>query len=307
MSEKLKVVYWSKSQKKNFHKQVSLKKFNGDREKAQEFLNNWKKEQRAKEEGNTLDVVPKDEEKEKPDVEENPPNVDAIVPNVEELKDNAEMPKVQYTKFHLDIPDLKRTGGSTVIYGSSKAGKTAQAIDIIQRYYDGKDMIVIVVSPSIHDGVYDRLRNKKYIKLDRWDDTMIKMIHRIQQKTKNKYAFLIYIDDCILEKLSPQILQLLLVMRNSKISTLLNLQSPTLLSRNGRNNGNNFIFKAFNNDEGREDAIRYFLGSFEPFYSIKKMDTKVKLYKELTRNYNYIYLNALDGIVTFHKADPYKG
>lgn len=300
-NETARLVYWSKTKKKNIHKSVALKKFGGDKEKAMKFLNEWKEEQIKKEQ------TSKPEDKITPTtINEKKQPESAILETVKVpeviAEDKKPMPEIPFTKFELESPDLKKDAFSTVIYGSSKAGKTTQAMEIIDKYFGESFVIVLVFSPNIHSPVYKPLKGDKYIKLDRWDDQIIRDIHKIQKKTKNKYTFLIVIDDCILEKLSPQILQLLLVLRNSKINTLLNLQSVTLLSRNGRNNGNNFIFKHFNNDEVIEDAMKYFLGSYEPFYGLK-MEQKIKLYKEAVKDYGFVYLNALDGIVTFHRPE----
>jgi hypothetical protein len=285
-------LYWSKSKKKNITKSVALKKFNGDEVKAKEFLDKWKEEQKANDE--------KEINKQSPEMKT---EIDDLPPIVEETKIEGvkvEMPVITHTKFILNMPNLKEDACSTVIYGSSKAGKTTQAMKLMEDYFGEKFVIRLVFSPNIHSKVYAPLKDKDYIKIDRWDDQIIKDIHKIQKKTKNKYCFLVCIDDCILEKLSPQILQLLLVLRNSKINTLLNLQSVTLLSRNGRNNGNNFIFKNFNNDEVITDAMNYFLGSYQPFYKLP-MEDKIRLYKEVTKDYGFCYLNALDGLVSFHK------
>lgn len=290
----LKTFYWSKVHKKNIQKQVSLKKFNGDEEKARQFLKEWK------EEGIKKDAEEfagrKGSNVEEPNKEE-PLNVEQKEENVEETK----KPKITYTKFILEIPNLKEDASSCVLFGSSKSGKTTQSMEILKQYYGGNDVIAIVISPNIHSKTYAPVKDKKFIKLDRWDDQLVRDIHKIQKKTSNKYIFCFLIDDCILEKLSPQILQLFLVLRNSKINTVLNLQSITLLSRNSRNNGQNFIFRNFNNDEIIEDSMNYFLGSFEPFYGLT-MDDKKRLYKEATKNYGFIYLNALDGIISFHKS-----
>lgn len=298
-SEAARIVYWSKEKKKNVHKTVSISKFGGDKEKAMQFLMEWKEKELQKEQKPTdekIETVINENKPPEPEVIEN-----VVVPDIIQ-EDIKLMPTIPFTEFKLQIPDLKKDACSTVIYGSSKAGKTTQAMDIINEYYGESFVITLVFSPNIHSAVYNPLKNDKYIKFDRWDDQIIRDIHRIQKKTKNRYCFLIVIDDCILEKLSPQILQLLLVLRNSRINTLLNLQSVTLLSRNGRNNGNNFIFKNFNNDEVITDAMKYFLGSFEPFYGLE-MEQKIRLYKEAVRNYGFIYLNALDGIVTFHRSE----
>ena len=305
----IKSMYWSKVHKKNVFKQMNTKKTGGDEEKARELLNKWKEESKAKDMEEYKKSLNTTSENEIFNVESDnvDPNKNIVDPNGnnEEQKESMDgkmlIPKIHYTKFILDIPDLKEDASSCVLFGSSKSGKTWQSMDIFKKYYGGNDIIAIVISPNIHSKTYAPLKDKKFIKLDRWDDQLVKDIHKIQKKTKNKYIFAFLIDDCILEKLSPQILQLFLVLRNSKINTVLNLQSITLLSRNSRNNGQNFIFRTFNNDEIIEDAMKFFLGSFEPFYGLP-MDDKKRLYKEATKDYSFIYLNALDGIVSFHKA-----
>lgn len=290
--------YWSKSKKKTVHKSVNISKFGGDMEKAKEFLAKWKQEQIEKEKA-LLEKKDDPIEETKKD-EEEVPVIDTVDTSVIEAPINNTPPVVEYTEFKLNIPNLKKDACSTVIYGSSKAGKTTQAIEMMDDYFGENYVVTLVFSPNIHAPVYAPIKSSHYIKIDRWDDQIIRDIHKIQKKTKNKYTFLVFIDDCILEKLSPQILQLLLVLRNSKINTLLNLQSVTLLSRNGRNNGNNFIFKNFNNDEVITDAMKYFLGSYPPFFGMQ-MEQKIRLYKEVTKDYGFIYLNALDGKVSFHK------
>jgi hypothetical protein len=302
--------YWSKIKKKNVYRSINIKKFGGDMQKAKDHLNKWKEEEQEKEKKmlakkDGIEEIKEDkkeeDKKEEKKEEEEIPIINTIDTSVIEKPDkDVPPPIIQYTEFNLSVPDLKKDACSTVIYGSSKAGKTTQAIEILDTYFGENYVITLVFSPNIQAPVYSPLKGSHYIKIDRWDDQIIKDIHKIQKKTKNKYTFLVFIDDCILEKLSAQILQLLLVLRNSKINTLLNLQSVTLLSRNGRNNGNNFIFKNFNNDEVIKDAMDYFLGSYPPFYGLK-MEQKIRLYKEITKDYGFVYLNALDGKITFHK------
>lgn len=279
--------YWDKSKKKNVFKTANIAKF-GSKEKAQEFLDNWKKEQMSKtnDKGETeLNKV------------------------MDEIKDETNkdkyyedrIPPIEYTEFNLNVPDLKKDACSTIIFGSSKSGKTTMALKLLEKYFSDDYVICIVFCPNIQADIYKDL-GKKCIKIDRFDDQLIRDLHKIQKKTKNKYCFVIYIDDCILEKLSPQILQLFLILRNSRFNTLLNLQSVKLLSKNSRNNGQNFIFKRQNNTEAVEDCVKSFVGAYEPFFGLT-LENKMKLYQEATKDYNFIYLNSLDGILTFHKAD----
>jgi len=286
---------WSKIKKKNIQKQYNTKNYEYDEIKTREALEQWKKEYREKEDEEIKKL------KELPDtlIMEDSKQLKEIEP-VHEQSIKSEIPKIHYTAFNLQLQNLKKTGGSTVIYGASLSGKTRQAIDIMEKYYGDKNIIRFVISPSLASDIYKRIKNKKYILLEKWNDRLIKDLHKIQKRTNNKYIFVIMVDDCILEKLSPQMLQLFLVLRNNKINTILNLQTITLLSKNARNNVNNVIFRHFNNNEARKQAIEYFLGGFSPFYGLS-MEDKIKLYTDATADYGYIYLDSLHGNISFHR------
>ena len=74
------------------------------------------------------------------------------------------------------------------------------------------------------------------------------------------------------------------------------------MDKSSRNNANNIIFRHWNNDIATEESIKHFLGSFEPFYSLPTLNDKIRFYREATKDYGFIYLDALEGEVTFHKA-----
>ena len=90
-------------------------------------------------------------------------------------------------------------------------------------------------------------------------------------------------------------------MRNAKISTIILLQSIKLLSKSGRFNGNNFIFRHMNNSESVEEVLKLFLSGYGPFYKISTED-KIKLYKQITSDYSFIYLDALNDNYSICKA-----
>ena len=212
-------------------------------------------------------------------------------------------PQIQltYGPFNLELPDLEEAGCSTVLFGSSKSGKTTLMKDIIKLpEIKDADNIKFLLSPNVHAKIYKDI-DKKIIKLDHWDDRLVSALHKIQKKTKNKYIFTIIIDDCILNKNSGKIMELFLTLRNSKISTIMLLQSTTLLNRNSRFNVNNFVFKKCNNDEAIRQNMDFFLGSYDPFKGLP-MEEKMSLYREITNNYGFIYLDALNGSLTLCKG-----
>ena len=211
------------------------------------------------------------------------------------------MPEIDYTEFTLALPDLSETGHTLVLFGASKSGKTTLLKKILKNPEIADDEnIKILISPNIHARIYQDI-DKKIIRMSRWDDRLVRALHKIQKKTKNKFQFTVIVDDCITEKNSKKIMELFLTLRNSKISTIMLLQSTTLLNRNSRFNTNNLIFLKNNNDEANDQNMRFFLGSYQPFKKLKRMEDKIQLYREITNNYGFVYLNALDGEMSFHR------
>lgn len=274
----LRIVFWSKIKKRNVAKTANIdKKFDGDEEKAQEFLDNWKKEQKEKEEG--LLKQPKAE----PEQEHNT--------------------DITQTPFELNIKPLTKTGSSTIIVGGSQSGKTTLVKHILKKYYDNDDVITFVFAQNVHAHIYNDLP-KNIIKHDKFDKEFIKdVLAKIQKKTKNKYAFCVVIDDTILKKNDSSILELVLTLRNSKISVIYLMQGITLLNKHVRYNSNNDLFLRFNNPEGQEAACKHFLNGYGPFYK-NSLDEKTELYRKLTEDYSFIYLDALNGKLSYHSKVP---
>lgn len=207
---------------------------------------------------------------------------------------------INYEKFALEIPDMEETGFTTVLFGSSKSGKTTLMKEIVKiPQLAEPDVIKFLISPSINAKIYKDI-DKKIIRMDRWRDELVKGIERIQKKTKNKYTFLLIIDDCILNKNSGKIMQLFCTMRNIKVSTIMLLQSTTLLNRNSRFNSNNIIFKKCNVGEGVEQIMEWFLRSYPPFDKMDK-NQQQQAYREITNDYGFINLDLLNGTIQFCK------
>lgn len=286
----MKASYWDCTEKRLIHKSITSNKIPNDEKKR--ILDEWKREmiktkgtgvipEKLKEKDETINNV-NIESQEEPEI---------INP---ELKID-----IEYTPFSLKLSPLSETGSSTIIFGASMSGKTTLLKKILKEYYNDNEVIVFMIAEHIHSNIYQDL-DKKIIKSDKFDKQLIKTLHRINKRTNNKYHFVIVLDDMILEKHNSTLLKLILTYRNAKISTLILLQSPTLLSRNGRFNGNNFIFKRTNNAENADQVMEFFLSGFEPFYKLKK-EEKNKLYKQITDNFGFIYLDALNDKISFHK------
>jgi hypothetical protein len=301
----LRISYYSKVTKKPKFKQVKVKNFESE-EKAKEFLDKWKVEQIEKEtkflaEKPKIDHNDLEEQLDKAEKEIK----QELMPyaNDGDEQPSGELPTVQKTKFKLDLPDSKTDGmgATTVIFASAKAGKTTLTTHIIKKYYDDKNTIVIVMSPSINATIYKGIKKmKNVIAVDFFDSDLIRDLAKIQRKTSNKYRFCVVLDDVVDGKNNQQIQKMILVYRNLSISTVLNLQDIKLMSRTGRHNGNNFLFMRQNTQDAIEDVLNLYLNSYPPFTQIPNKMDKVNMYRKLTEDRGIIYLNALDDEISFH-------
>ena len=312
MSKRIQASYWDKNLKKSVWKSTTLKKHDGDEDKAKAFLQKWKEGEIKKMNDKIISQLQPKSNCPNPVIEApqasctNEPVVEPAIedpqvdPVVEPIESPVESSRIQYTKFNLSIAPKSEGGTTTLIFGSSKSGKTTQMLSILNKYYDNTKFITFMICENAQSQIYKKV-SKNVIKLDRFDADLINNIHMIQKRTSNKYRFAFILDDIILEKRSDTILKMILTMRNADISTIMLLQSTTLLSKNSRFNINNVIFRRANNMESIEQCLQFFLQGYEPFYSIKSMTEKINLYRSITKEYGYLYLDALNDNLTFHK------
>jgi len=184
------------------------------------------------------------------------------------------------------------TGNSTVILGSSKAGKSTVLMYLYRKYYTNAISVLFSDNPQI--GMY---KDSKLIKSFNFIPQIIRDFHQINRKTKNKYDFTILLDDIVNEKEDEMLRRLILSFRNSNISSIVSLQSPTLLNKSNRASVNNILFFRFNTDEMIEQTIKFYLSS----HLSGRMDDKIRQYKEMTKDHQFIYLNPRDNKISVHK------
>lgn len=201
----------------------------------------------------------------------------------------------------------KGTGNTLFIVGSSKAGKSYALIKVYEEYYENAPKtIAVLFTDSPQSPHYKNLKKKGLIVCPEggFNDeakSLIVKIKALQTKLDNPVNFLLMFDDVLNLRYSDIIQKALLVYRNSNISTIISIQYPNLLNKSMRANINNIFLFRFNSDETIEVAIKAFCGSYEPFLSIGSMEQKIKKYKELTMNHQFIYVNPATAAIEFCK------
>jgi len=216
------------------------------------------------------------------------------------IKNNKELPKKEekvkinlLNDINLDLD--KDTGNTTVIYGSSKRGKSTLLMHLYKKYYE--DYISLLFGENLQKDLYNDPKHK-LIKINHFVPDLIEMTKVINGKTKNKYPFVIMLDDIIDQKMNKILMKLILSYRNSNISTVVSLQNVMLFKKENRTNVNNIIFFGFNEDRDIEDVIKRY---FNSYLKNMKIEEKILWYKENTQNHKFIYYNPRKNLFTFHQ------
>lgn len=295
MPKVVRVSYFSKKENKKKWLQTKVER-HGSAEKAKQYLED-KKESLLK-----LDDPPSDKEEDIESIEtekksradsgnlierpiESSPHLDQIVQSL------------KYSDFNLDLDP--ETGGSITIFGSSKSYKTYLLKRIIKQYFS-EDCIVLLCAQNIHAPIYNDLPST-VITMDHYSPLLVKVMTMINKKCKNKYRFLVILDDIIDEKSEHKLEQLYLTLRNSRMSVIVCLQNVQLLKKTSRGNSNIVIFRKFNQDAAIEGyAMKEYLKNFPPFKDLK-MDDKITLYRQITNKHDFFVLDVLNNTLILCK------
>lgn len=204
---------------------------------------------------------------------------------------------LKYSPFRLEV-DPHETGSSITLFGSSKSYKTTLLKRILNEYYS-EDTITLLCAQNLHAPIYNDLPDD-IIKLDCYCAAMVKAMYRINKRTKNKYSFVVVLDDIIDEKNDKDIEKLFLTLRNAKISIITLLQHITLLKSSARSNSNIVIFRKFNQPAVIEQYVmKHYLKNYPPFKDLSMSDA-VTLYMRITNTHDFFVLDVLNNTLTVH-------
>jgi hypothetical protein len=185
---------------------------------------------------------------------------------------------------------------SWLILGSTRSGKTFLLDRLLNKYFMKK--INILMTDSTSAVAYtnpDSFFKKEALICPGFQPQLIMDLWKINKKCDNKYTFNLIMDDLVGNKVrnSDVMTKLFTVMRNANIGAIICGQSYSIVSPIMRGN-TNFVFLGYmNNDESIENIIKAYLQSFFP--TDMRLAEKIRLYKKITSNHNFIFLNNLSG------------
>ena len=213
----------------------------------------------------------------------------------------AKTPNVPDAPFVLTPPDPKTTGGCSVLMiGSGRSGKTTCLKHILDTYF--KSHLGAIFSESAKAPAYSHMNYPLLPLSCVFIPDLMKASYHINMNTKNHYPFLYVLDDVPLAKNDKQLLKLLTIYRNSNISGIVCVQSPTLLAPTVRSNFTFVCLFHNNTTEQTEAVIKGFLrGIFPPGWTYEH---KIAWFKAQTDDHHFLLLNNLDGSIVRCKLTP---
>lgn len=210
-------------------------------------------------------------------------------------------PKIPEAEFKLELPDSKTTGGCSVLMvGSTRCGKTTCLKHIMDTYF--KQHVGAIFSESARAPAYSHMKYANMPLSPCYIPELVKASYHINKDTANFYDFLYVLDDVPLVKNDKQLLKMLTIYRNSNISAITCVQSPTLLNPTCRSNFN-FVLLFKQNTTGQIEAVvKTFLRGYMP--ECWNYEQKIEAYRRLTEDHHFIYIDNLAGTIQRCKLTP---
>lgn len=209
--------------------------------------------------------------------------------------------KIPEAEFKLELPDSKTTGGCSILMlGSTRCGKTTCLKHIMDTYFKGH--IGSIFSESAKAPAYQHMKYPLMPLSPCYIPELVKASYHVNKDTANHYDFLYVLDDCPLVKNDKQLLKMLSIYRNSNISAIVAVQSPTLLNPTCRSNFN-FVLLFKQNTTGQIEAvIKSFLRGYFP--EGWTYEQKIEAYRRMTEDHYFIFIDNLAGTIQRCKLTP---
>lgn len=214
-------------------------------------------------------------------------------------QDKASKVAIPNGPFRIEKPPVESGGCSILLLGSGRSGKTTALKYILDKYFEKH--VGVLFSQSAKAEAY---KNMKYPLLplsSAFIPELMNDAYHINRQTKNHYPFLFVLDDTPLVKNDKELLKMLTIYRNSGISGIIGIQSPTLLNPTCRSNFTIVCLFHNNTTEQTEQVIKGWLrGYFPKGWSY---EDKIAWFQENTKNNYMIMINNWEGSITRCKID----
>lgn len=196
--------------------------------------------------------------------------------------------------FVLNMPPVETGGCSILMVGSGRSGKTTALKHILDKYF--KKHVGVIFSNSSKANAYREMKYPLLPLSNAYIPELVNTAYRINKETQNYYPFLFTLDDTPLAKNDKELLKTLTIYRNSGISCIQCVQTPTLVSPTCRSNFTFMMIFHNNSMEQTENCVKMFLrGRFPPSW---RMEEKCKWLEEQCRDHHFIFIDNWAGTIS---------
>lgn len=122
---------------------------------------------------------------------------------------------------------------STLVLGSSFSGKTTLLVNELNKLSQDDYTLIILFTESKNAQPFKKLKTRVKI-IEGFEPEIIRFLKNINDKTNNRYNFLILLDDVIDAKHAKELSKMILTYRNSGISSCISIQYPMLINKSSR-------------------------------------------------------------------------
>lgn len=189
---------------------------------------------------------------------------------------------------NLETPDDK-FGMSFLLLGQTRSGKSTLMIYLWEHFFKGH--IAVLHTGSHQSEIYKPLA-KGCCVAPFFGKELLSETSKINSETDNHYKFLHIIDDIVDKKNSKELIKLLTIGRNHRLSTIITGQELSIFNSIGRSNINFVCLFKLGSDFAIEKVIKQYLRSSFP--SDMSMNDMIKCYKKITQNHGFFVIDNLN-------------
>jgi hypothetical protein len=207
--------------------------------------------------------------------------------------------KIPDRPFHLEFPPVETGGCSILLEGSGRCGKTTMLKHLMDNYF--QKHCGAIFSQSAKCEAYKNMKYPLMPLSSVYIPELVNVAYRINRECKNAYPFLFVIDDVPLAKNDKELLKTLTIYRNSGISLIHGVQTPTLVNPTCRSNYTFFLLFHNNSSEQAENVCKQFLRGYFP--SKVTMNDRVAWLQETTKDHHFIFIDNWNNTIQRCKLD----
>ena len=205
-------------------------------------------------------------------------------------------------EFVLNMPPVETGGCSVCMIGSGRSGKTTALKYILDKYF--KKHCGVIFSQSAKAAAYKDMKYPLLPLCSAYVPELVNASYRINKETKNHYPFLYVLDDVPLAKNDKELMKSLTIYRNSGISLIQCVQTPTLVSPTCRSNFTFTLLFKCNSTEQCENVCKFFLRGYFPPHTV--MEEKIRWFKAATEDHHFLFIDNWAGTIQRCKINLHK-